>query len=58
MPYTPRLVRARMYRMPIGTFARIISTSPTPGIGNGDANGITANVMSAGMMEIIGARMK
>lgn len=46
-----------MKRIPIGTSAMIISTSPH-GVGSGAANGITAKVTSAGMIESIGASTK
>ena len=56
-PYTARELKARMYRIPIGTSAMIMSTTPT-GVGSGAAIGMTANVTSDGKSTRIGARMK
>src|SRR5207237_8015923 len=57
MPYTPSDPKARMYRNPTGRLATTMSTSPH-GVGSGAANGITANVSSAGMNDMAGASMK
>src|SRR5213079_1455108 len=57
MPYTPSDPKARMYRNPTGRLATTMSTSPH-GVGSGAANGITANVSSAGTNDIAGASMK
>ena len=46
-----------MYRMPIGTSAIIMSTTPHR-VGSGAAKGTTANVTSAGPIASIGPSMK
>jgi hypothetical protein len=56
MPYTPSDAIARMKRKPIGRSATTMSIRPHL-VGIGDANGITAQVMSAGMKASAGARM-
>src|SRR5688500_2970552 len=56
IPYTPSDVSARMKRKPIGRSATTIGISPQR-VGRGDANGITAQAVSAGMNAIAGARM-
>ena len=57
MPYTPSDEKARRKSTPTGTSATTIGTTLFPSR-SGDAKGITAKVMSAGMMESIGARVK
>src|SRR5688572_4835202 len=54
MPYTPSELMARMNRNPIGRGARIISNRPH-GESHGAANGMTAQVTSAGMNARAGA---
>src|SRR6266700_912317 len=54
IPYTPSELIARIYRKPTGRSATTIGTTPH-GVGSGAANGITANVSSAGTNEINGA---
>ncbi len=54
MPYTPRELTARMNRNPTGSGARTISIWPQ-GESHGAANGITAQVTSAGMNASAGA---
>src|ERR1035437_6607296 len=56
MPYTPRDEIARQKRKPTGRSATTMSMRPH-GVGSGLANGITAQVIMAGMNEIAGARM-
>src|SRR5256885_14660410 len=57
IPYTPSEEIARMNRNPTGSGASTISTRPQREP-HGAANGITAQVMSAGMNDSTGARMK
>src|SRR5687767_8571373 len=56
MPYTPSDVSARMNRKPIGRSATTIGMRPQR-VGSGDANGITAQAVSAGKNAMAGARM-
>src|ERR1035437_3732195 len=55
MPYTPSDEIARQKRKPTGRSATTMSILPH-GVGSGLANGITAQVIIAGMNEIAGAR--
>src|SRR4051812_18933770 len=57
IPYTPSEEIASMNRKPTGRSATTISILPQR-VGSGDANGITHHVVSAGMNDRIGARMK
>src|SRR3954469_23220769 len=57
MPYTPTDENARMNRKPTGIGASTISMMPQREP-HGAANGMTAQVTSAGMNESTGARMK
>src|SRR6266550_6826801 len=57
IPYTPSEEIASMKRNPTGRSARTMSMRPH-GVGIGAPNGITHQVVSAGMNERIGARMK
>ncbi len=57
MPYTPSELNASRKRIPTGTSAITIGTRPQ-GVGSGAASGITAKVISAGMIASIGARVK
>src|SRR4029078_13655654 len=56
MPYTPIDEMARMNRKPTGIGASTMSMTPQREP-HGDAKGITAQVMSAGMNDNTGARM-
>ncbi len=56
-PYTARELKASTYRIPIGTSAMIMSTTPH-GVGSGAATGITAKVTSEGTRTRMGASTK